>query len=275
MLSQEEQRYVYYDADLQIEAYNLTGIVQRFPNHFHKFYVIGFVEGGKRHLWCKNQEYDVSAGDLILFNPMDSHFCAPVNGELLDYRAVNIQESVMEQAVKEITGRAYLPQFTSNVVYRSDITGALDSLYLSIVEHSPKLMKEEAFYFLLEQVLREHSTAYEPEKGVGPDENIRKICAYLEEHFNENVSLDELAGMAGISKSYLLLLFTRQMGVSPYRYLQSFRIDKAKRFLEQGISPADAAFSAGFADQSHFSRFFKEFTGLTPRQYQKIFEKER
>lgn len=43
---------LYYDADLQIEAYHLYGIVQKFPNHFHDSYVIGFIEGGKRHLWC-------------------------------------------------------------------------------------------------------------------------------------------------------------------------------------------------------------------------------
>ena len=96
---------IYYDRDLKIEAYNLSGIVQKFPNHFHEFYVIGFVEGGKRHLWCRGDEYDLTAGDLILFNPRDNHCCAPINGEILDYRAVNIEAGVMRQAVKEITGR--------------------------------------------------------------------------------------------------------------------------------------------------------------------------
>ena len=53
MPSTQEQRHVYYDRDLEIEAYNLGGIVQKFPNHFHEFYVLGFIEGGKRHLWCR------------------------------------------------------------------------------------------------------------------------------------------------------------------------------------------------------------------------------
>ena len=47
MLQEQEQRHIYYDRDLDIEAYNLSGIVQKFPNHFHEYYVIGFVEGGK------------------------------------------------------------------------------------------------------------------------------------------------------------------------------------------------------------------------------------
>ncbi len=44
MHAEQEQRHVYYDHDLGIEAYNLSGIVQKFPNHFHDYYVIGFVE---------------------------------------------------------------------------------------------------------------------------------------------------------------------------------------------------------------------------------------
>ena len=45
MIQEQEQRHIYYDQDLKIEAYNLSGIVQKFPNHFHEYYVVGFVEG--------------------------------------------------------------------------------------------------------------------------------------------------------------------------------------------------------------------------------------
>lgn len=77
--------------------------------------------------------------------------------------------------------------------------------------------------------------------------------------------------MTNYSKSYMLRSFTKQIGVSPYRYLQNVRLNKAKAFLEQGIAPIDAASMAGFSDQSHFTNFFKEFIGLTPKQYQRIF----
>ena len=49
------------------------------------------------------------------------------------------------------------------------------------------------------------------------------------------------------------------------------RLNKAKVLLEQGTAPIDAASMAGFSDQSHFTNFFKEFIGLTPKQYQRIF----
>ena len=269
MLQEQEQRHVYYDRDLDIEAYNLSGIVQKFPNHFHEYYVIGFIEGGKRHLWCKGKEYDTSAGDLILFNPRDNHYCAPVNGELLDYRAVNIKPEVMSRAVKEITGEAYMPYFTETVVYKSDIAQSVQDLYRAVLNDAPLLEKEENLFFLLDQILREYASDFESADVLRPNRQIQSLCQYMEEHFAENVTLDELLSMTDFGKSYLLRSFTRQTGVSPYRYLQTIRLDKAKRFLEEGIAPIDAAGMAGFSDQSHF---FKEFIGLTPKQYQRIFQ---
>ena len=272
MLQEQEQRHVYYDRDLDIEAYNLSGIVQKFPNHFHEYYVIGFIEGGKRHLWCKGKEYDTSAGDLILFNPRDNHYCAPVNGELLDHRAVNIKPEVMSRAVKEITGEAYMPYFTENVVYKSDIAQSVQDLYRAVLNDAPLLEKEENLFFLLDQILREYASDFESADVLRPNRQIQSLCQYMEEHFAENVTLDELLSMTDFGKSYLLRSFTRQTGVSPYRYLQTIRLDKAKRFLEEGIAPIDAAGMAGFSDQSHFTHFFKEFIGLTPKQYQRIFQ---
>lgn len=271
MIQEQEQRHVHYDRDLEIEAYQLSGIVQKFPNHFHDYYVIGFVEGGRRHLWCKTEEYEVSAGDMILFNPRDSHCCAPVDGQLLDYRAVNIQPEVMERSAREITGRCFRPHFTQNVVYRSDIANSVATLYDAILRRAPRFEKEEALFFLLEQVLEEYAEPFDEEHCDRPDSQIQTLCTYMEEHFSENISLDELTAMTTFGKSWLLRSFTRQVGVSPYRYLQTIRLDKAKHFLEQGIAPVDAAAMAGFSDQSHFTNFFKEFIGLTPRQYQKIF----
>lgn len=271
MHRQQEQRHVYYDHDLCIEAYHLGGVVQKFPNHFHDCYVIGFVEGGKRHLWCKGQEYDLGSGDLILFNPRDNHYCAPIDGDILDYRAVNINPDVMVRAVKEITGKEFMPHFTKTVVYQSDITRSLDELYLAILNQAPRFSRDEAFFFLLEQILQEYAEPFDKVDIPEPNPQIVTLCEYMEAHFSQNITLEDLLSMTSFGKSYLLRSFTKQVGVSPYRYLQTVRLEKAKKFLEEGIPPIDAAFKAGFSDQSHFTNYFKEFIGLTPKQYQRIF----
>ena len=271
MIEKQEQRHMMFDDELGIEAYQLTGIVQKFPNHFHEFYVIGFIKGGKRHLWCKGKEYDTGKGDLILFNPYDNHFCSPVNGELLDYRAVNIPIDTMKKAALDITGTTFLPQFTCPVVYHSDIAESVASLYDAIVGHVCEMEKQEAYYVLLESVLREHAQVAEQQHEPKP---LDILCSYMKEHFMENISLDELADMAKISRSYLLKSFTKQYGISPYRYLQSIRIEKAKHYLEEQMPIIDIAQLCGFNDQSHFSNYFKEFIGITPKQYQRIYQEE-
>lgn len=271
----QEQRHVYYDHDLEIEAYNLSGIVQKFPNHFHEYYVIGFVEGGARRLWCKGREYDVSTGDLILFNPRDNHFCMPVNGEILDYRAVNVGADVMARAVRELTGKDFVPYFAQTVDAQSEIAQSVGDLYSAILNCAPRLEKEEAFYFLLEQVLREYAVPLEEADRTRPTGQIQALCAYMEAHSSENLTLDDLLAMTSFGKSYLLRAFTKQVGVSPYRYLQTVRLDQAKKLLERGVPPIDAAGMAGFADQSHFTNVFKRFIGLTPKQYQRIFTEDR
>ncbi|MDO4269386.1 MAG: AraC family transcriptional regulator [Eubacteriales bacterium] len=270
----QEQRFAHYDRDLGIEAYHLGGVVQKFPNHFHEYYVIGFIEGGRRHLWCKNREYDTAPGDLILFNPRDNHYCAPVNGEVLDYRAVNIPPAVMRRAAQEITGRDEAPYFTQNVAFQSDAAPAVGALYDAILRGAPELEKQEAFFYLLEQVLAEYAGPFEQAALPEQSAEIRALCAYMDEHYAENLTLDDLLAMTHFGKSYLLRLFARQVGVSPYRYLQTVRLDRAGRLLEQGVPPIEAAGLTGFSDQSHFTHYFKEFIGLTPKQYQKIFTEQ-
>lgn len=267
----QEIRQVYYDADLNIEAYHLSGVVQKFPNHFHDYYVIGFIEGGRRRLWCKDKTYDLKAGDLILFNPRDNHYCAPIDGEILDYRAVNIQAKIIEKAVYDITGVKGLPRFTENVVFQSDITASLDTLFSAVMNCAPVFEKEEAFYFMLGQILQEHSSIEKSWRCPVHDFNVQKICGYIEAHYAQNISLNDLTALTNLSKSYLLRLFTKQTGISPYRYLQTMRIAEAKKLLEAGTAPIEAAMRTGFSDQSHFTNTFKEFIGLTPKQYQRIF----
>mgnify|MGYP003098142763 FL=1 len=90
----KEIRTVVYDDDLRIEAYRFEGIVQPFPNHFHEYYVIGFVEEGERCLSCKNREYTINRGNVVLFNPGDSHSCIQSDDGTLDYRGFNISKKL-------------------------------------------------------------------------------------------------------------------------------------------------------------------------------------
>ena len=90
----KETRTVVYDDELRIEVYRFEGIVQPFPNHFHEYYVIGFIENGQRVLSCRTQEYALKKGNILLFNPGDNHACVQSDDGTLDYRGFNITKEV-------------------------------------------------------------------------------------------------------------------------------------------------------------------------------------
>jgi len=267
-----EIRTVKFDAELKIEAYHFQGIIQKFPNHFHEYYVIGFIENGSRYLSCKNKEYTIEPGDLLLFNPGDNHTCKQIDGKTLDYRCLNIKPEIMSKAIFEITGRDYLPYFTTQVVFHSELVSILRDLHLVLMQEEKDFRKEEIFYMLLEQLIEEYSEQEVPSQKSEQSMEAKTICDFLEKNYMQRITLDDLSNLTGLSKYYLLRSFTKQKGITPYSYLETIRIDKAKRLLEQGELPIDVALQTGFTDQSHFSNFFKKFIGLTPKQYMNIFK---
>ncbi|MBY4605179.1 MULTISPECIES: AraC family ligand binding domain-containing protein [Bacillus] len=271
---QNETRTLQLDPHLNIEAYRFKGIMQKFPNHFHDYYVIGFIEKGQRYLACQDQEYIINPGDLLLFNPRDTHSCEQIDGRTLDYRCINVMPDVMEKAVEEITGAGHLPYFSQHVLFRHELTSSLQELHILISEEKQALRKEELFLHLLEELIRRYSDVTFLNSIPEPSDEVKMVCGFLEEHYAENVTLNDLSELTGWSKYHLLRSFTKQKGITPNSYLETIRINQAKKLLEQGVRPIDAAFQTGFSDQSHMTKFFKRQVGLTPKQYMKIFEKE-
>ncbi|MCC0651784.1 MULTISPECIES: AraC family ligand binding domain-containing protein [unclassified Clostridioides] len=267
----QEERTVCFDSELEIEAYRFKGIMQNFPNHFHEHYVIGFIEKGQRYLSCKNKKYTTSTGDLLLFNPFDSHTCEQIDNEVLDYRCINIKPEIMQKAILEITGKNYLPQFNQQVIFRSELVPLLQELHHIIMEEQLDFKKEEIFFFLIEQIINEYTEPVLQSNSEKINTEIQIVCDYLENNYAERIALDELSYLAKMNKYSLLRNFTKLKGITPYRYLENIRVNKAKKLLENGIEPIDAAIQTGFVDQSHFTNFFKNFIGLTPKQYQNIF----
>ena len=266
----KEVRTVVYDDELHIEAYRFEGIVQPFPNHFHKHYVIGFVENGERHLSCKNKEYIIDKGSIVIFNPGDNHSCVQNDGGTLDYRGFNINKEIMLDLTEEVTGKRELPGFFNNVICDEEITCYLRSLHEMIMNGTRDFGKEENLLFLISALIQKYGQPFEdcvPECR----EETEKVCKFMEQHYMEHISLDRICQYAAISKSTLLRAFTKSKGVTPYLYLENIRINEAKKMLGQGISPLDVAMQTGFSDQSHFTNYFSRFIGLAPGVYRDIF----
>lgn len=267
----KEIREIFYDEQLKIEAYGFYGLKQKFPKHFHDHYVIGCIESGMRKVTCRGEEFLIEPGDLLFFNYRENHACEQVGDYPLNCRFINIKRERMKEIAEEITGKNEYPEFVRPVIRKCSKAELLREVYRMVAEGNQEFEKEELFYLLMEQLLSEYAV-FEQKKVQVPDtERLNAVCSYMKEHYSENVSLEQLCKIAGVSRYSLIRYFTKYKKITPYQYLESIRVNRAKLYLEEGTEPAEAAAMTGFSDQSHFTNFFKRLFGLTPAQYQRIF----
>jgi AraC-like DNA-binding protein/DNA-binding MarR family transcriptional regulator len=115
----------------------------------------------------------------------------------------------------------------------------------------------------------QHARSKDLRGGLAPWQ-LRRATEYMAEHLADAVLLKDLAGQTGLSASRFGRAFKLSMGVSPHRWQMNLRVLEAQEMLREGTrSQADIALATGFAEQSHFSRVFKEVVGLPPGVWQR------
>jgi len=102
-----------------------------------------------------------------------------------------------------------------------------------------------------------------------PRYRLRRVLDHIDEHVAADISLTQLATVAGMSAHYFAELFRLSTGHPPYRYVLIRKIERAKQSLRhREHSVLDAALEAGFRSPSHFARTFRRFVGVSPSQFQ-------
>lgn len=97
--------------------------------------------------------------------------------------------------------------------------------------------------------------------------DLEEVRAFIERHYAERLTLEDLAEQAGLSVFRFVTLFRRRFGVAPYRFLSMVRVRAAQQLLIEGTPSAIAAIEVGFCDQSHLCRHFRSICGTTPGQF--------
>jgi len=122
------------------------------------------------------------------------------------------------------------------------------------------------FMLLMTDLSRAYSHMVEP--AAQPLLRLGRVIGYLEQHYADSLSLDELAGIGCLSRRTLTRGFRRAMGCSPIEYLIRLRIQHAARLLQDtqaGVT--EVALRVGFSDSNYFARQFRAVMGCSPRQY--------
>ena len=100
------------------------------------------------------------------------------------------------------------------------------------------------------------------------DYYIKEAINYIEQNFQNNITIEDIAKVCGINRSYFGKIFRRSTGRSPQEFLMNYRMIKAAELLKlTSLSIADIGSAVGYENQLHFSRAFKKKYGVPPREW--------
>lgn len=224
----------------------------------------------------------LNIGDVMLLSPGVVHSTKTLKNE--DFLIVQADISVLNNS-SVLNGilDSILPFFTISSENNSKIYDDLKSKIIQINSDykEDRISAELNVYFLLFDIFvlinkdnkKDHLRLYSPEKNHYDYTNkFVEICDYINEHCTENLTLDEIAKIAGFSKYHFSRLFKQFNNITFYKYLNQTRITYAVNLLDNlETSIIDIALSSGFNSLSTFLRIFKQEKRCTPSEYRKAY----
>lgn len=248
--------------------------------HCHDYIEVAFILSGTGKYRIDDRCYDITEGDLLILNPGTMH-----QALLLDPASPYTEFFVGFSDVHfHACGPNYLPLPTGSPVYptKGELRQKLFKLCTSIAAENE--VCRYGRYFMLKSylvqmlllIIREQTDPVEIRTGcsfesVNKGYVVEQIVTYFEEHYNEKISLDQIAENMYLSPFYISKIFKSETGDAPIRHLINIRLERAKELLEEGFSGSiqEVAAQVGYEDAYHFSKLFKKRYGISPSEARK------
>lgn len=248
--------------------------------HHHDFYEVYFFVSGNVQYNIESRSYLLTPGDILLISPMELH--QPMFAD---------SQRSYERIVLWIDKR-FLESFS---IPGQDITACFDSsapFHTNLLR--PDATTRQLLAFQLEQLLAETEEDGEyskicamsylvqvlvllnrqarkeqqyPEVKPLADSAVYSVMTYINEHYSEDLTLDNLANRFFISKYHLSREFVRLIGTSVHRYIIQKRLVMAKQMMSEGMSSTEVYQHCGFGDYSNFYRAFKSEYQISPKEF--------
>ncbi|MFJ5064774.1 AraC family transcriptional regulator [Streptomyces nigra] len=244
-------------------------IRKAFVRHTHEHFVIAAIADGVEVFHHRGADQYAGAGTLALVNPDTPHTGRAGVPEGWRYGAVYPSPQVVAEIAAETTSIKGTPGFVQPV---------LDDPYAVSLVHQVLRAADEGNALAADTLLRVAVTRLlRLNGGPLPQREVRSAGArvaarareVLELRMAEPPSLEKLAGDLGTGPFALLRAFRDTYGMPPHTWLTDARVRRARRMLDAGVSPAEAALAVGFTDQPHLNRHFSRIVGVPPGAYQR------
>ena len=253
----------------RVELSRGIGVTHVYPWHWHEEVQVWAIESGADVLSFRGAQHFTPPGSLAFVPPGEVHCNRYVDPEGCTYRTLNVGPDLLLRAFGDLTLEQATFSLSQPVVQDPDLFRRFVATHARLEEQPSRLVSDVLLLRLLEEMLQRTSPLRRDPGGYGREERlaVRRVREYLVEVHASSVSLEDLAKMANLSPYHLHRVFTREVGMPPHAFQTQVRISRARILLREGKPLHAVAAETGFSDQSHFTREFKRYVGLTPGAY--------
>ncbi|MCK3780667.1 AraC family transcriptional regulator [Ensifer sesbaniae] len=239
---------------------------QSFARHTHDQFGIGLIYQGAQKSLSGRGMVEAGVGDMITVNPGEVHDGTPIGDAGRSWRMLYFDPAVISAAAEDIgQGRPDAGEFASPAFRDVDAANQFRALFAAITDPTSQdeaIRHAERLLLLLASVLAAGRT-----RRLERPAAVTAAKMMIDDDPTAAITLADLAAEARLSRFQLVRNFAKSVGLTPHAYIVQRRIDLARRLIGEGMPLAEAAFAAGFADQSHMTRIFVSKYGLSPGAY--------
>lgn len=239
-----------------------------YSRHAHEHFSIGAITAGRSTYIHEQSQFEVSTGTVVLMNPGDVHACNPIEDQPWSYLMLYVETAWLTDLQHQLGFSDDLAFRRFSLTHTADASlfDGLKALYEVLVDPQQDVLRKQstAVEFFNDVQLRLNPT--DPPLRE-PNFKLERAADFIRDHCTQMLKLEDICEAAQLSPSYLIRAFKQHHGMTPHAFLVNRRIQFARDQLRHGKLIADVALEAGFADQAHFQRAFKQHLAATPGQY--------
>lgn len=246
--------------------------------HWHDDVEIIVIKKGEGIISVDLVPYNVNAGDIIFIFSGQLHSIEQKDNLSMEYENILFKPVLLKSSGPDLCNDNFLkPLFSGRIkihpVIKQDKIRMLIDEIDKLCDNKPygyQLIVKSNLLNIIFELVHNFSDTQVTNANAKALEKMKSIITYVAEHYEQNITIEDIADHCYYSKSHFMKFFKENMGIGFIQYLNDYRLElAAAKLLESGDNILDIASDVGFDNLSYFNRVFKKKYGVTPGQYRK------
>ena len=257
---------IYDNQDLCVNSFghSVTAPCHKCGPSVRSYYLIHYILDGKGEYTVGNTTYKLSAGQGFLIEPD----CLTSYVSDAEQPWTYVWVGLSGKNAKELISSVGLSQ--EQPIFRSLETEKIKKYVMNMIHHNHSSIEDTYYtngmlYLILSTIAASNRDTLPAADG---NQYVEQSISYIQNHITEPLKVDDIAKYVGLNRTYLSMIFKKHTGLSPLKYIQAFRLTKAKYMLESSTLPIySIAYSCGYQTPEALNKIFRQQYNVSPAAY--------